>query len=788
MKRLLLLAMLVFQELLPLIINAQQNFQTAVVGRDVVAEVPWRMKKTNRQGNLNGIPIHIFIQDANLFECNANVIYISIYLKNADDASFGSPVVFDTYSDSAFYSLFSSKSQTDADWDIQSFDAGLPVKDSNNTIQFTSDYSVLDDTYYVNVNRRFWYFTITIPPEKLAGLDDAIDIEVYFSLDWETDDIQYFRVFRYDDNLPKLSGWYRGDPHYHTVYTNNSAEFGLPLSSTKEIAKAVGLDWVSSTNHSCDYDNYGLDMKENWNRETSEIQSLNSQDTSMIFIHGMEASVNNSAGQTIHMLSYPNPASPYAIPYLGDGNGDTTPTSISINDLLDSLTKYGGFSYAAHPFAGQDKLSSLINGGVWNVSDADFLANGAAITGHDVVICNDLSNASDVFSPNSNEVFKDRLKGGQIWNYRNALKTTDQKWNPWNDTYDSGITPFAAYDTTDTYYHYNRFLQNIEVAKFLNIKALRRKNADETLQNYRFYFSSGSDAHGDFNFSNTNFVYGFTLDISDAAIGKPSVLVYCPSGMGSEGGNILSALKKGRAIMSDGPVISEGLDINNDQNDEYICGDEFIPDEFQYLDSRIHLQIANTPEFGVIQKCKIIFGSQNGEHEFLVNVPSSAQSFGECFSLDSLISLMEQYDTILDLEYFYVRSELHTHRNYGPQSAIYCDTAQDFHSYTNPIWIKKPAVFVDGNESENNIAVHCFPNPFSNELNVFFEAAQSENVECVVTDITGRIVVTAISLNSSKGENLLKMDTENLSAGIYMLHLFIGSMQQNIKVVKLDRH
>jgi len=776
--------------LIPGFIQAQQSFsrtrQTGVIGRDVVADAPWRMKKTDAAGNLNGIPVHIFIKDGDAFQCNADLIYLSIYLKNATDTSFGNPIVFNTYSDSAFSSLFSAKSVTDAALDIQPFDASLPVKDSVNTIQFTSDYSWTDATDYVNVNHQFWYFTFTIPPEKLVGLSDIIDIKVYFSLDWETDDILYLRVFRNNEDLPKLPGWQRGDAHYHTMYTNNSAEFGLPLEATKQIAKAVGLDWISSTNHSCDYDNYGTSMQSNWSREDSEIQSLNARDSSLIFIHGMEASVNNSAGKTIHMLSYPNSASPYAMPYLGDGNGDVTATSVTIDGLLDSLTKYGGFSYAAHPFAGGDKLSSLINGGIWNVNDPGFIANGAQIAGHDVVICNDLSYSSDLFSQNSSQkLYKDKLKGGQIWNYRNAMMTTDQKWNPWNVMYDSGIAAFVPYDSANTYYHYNRFLQGLEVSKFLNKKGLMMKNSNNNLLNYRFFMSAGSDAHGDFNYSNTNFVYGLTLDISDAVIGMPSTVVYCPSGKGNAGGNVLSSLENGHVVFSDGPLVSLGLSTDGiDNTNEYIVGDEVLPNGWDYLQAKLRIDLATTSEFGNFNQCQIIIGTSHGEYPLTLTIDTTLHNETLSYNLDSLISQITN-DSILDNEYFYVRAELSCIKYYGLESVLRKKAKEIFHCFTNPIWIRKPIIFVSTNDifqDKNNLTV--YPNPFNHFIGITGNLSEEASMNISVFNMLGQRLSNKSYDNFQVGEFTISYNTDFLEPGLYMIEINAGSGRQWFRAVK----
>ena len=767
--------------------QTQKVSETQTVGRDVVADAPWRMKKIDGNGKLNGIPIHLFIKDANLTQCNADLISLNIYLKNATDLVFGSPITFNAYSDSTFLSLFSSKSVTDAPLDIQSFDASKPVKDPNYTIQFTSDYSyILGD--YTNVSHQFWYFTITIPPDKLVGLSDIVDIEVEFSLGYETDDLQYLRVFRGDNSFPKLTDWYRGDTHYHSFYTNNSAEFGLPLDATKQVAKAVGLDWLITTNHSCDYDNYGTSMQSNWNRETGEIHSLNDADSSLILIHGMEASVNNSAGETVHMLSYPSSASPYSIPYIGDGGGDgiTTPSSVTIDDLLDSLTKYGGFSYAAHPFAGGDKLSAIINGGIWNLNDPSFLANGAQMPGHDVVICNDPSYVSDVYSPNSGqELFKNKLKGGEIWNYRNAMETTDQKWNPWNDTYSSNITAFAPYDsTTSTYYHFNRFLQGLEVAKFFNVKGLKLKNSNNNLQNYKFFMSAGSDAHGDFNYSNTNFVYGFTADISDAAMGKPSTLVYCPKGVGNAGTNVLSALENGHTLFSDGPLISIGISTDGNSNDiKYIIGDEALPGTTEYSNAKLKIDLASTSEFGKFQKIKFILGTQNGEHTLLLPVDSSTYNHTYIFNLDSLVQHTLAGDSINDNEYFYIRAELTTIR-YNLLNLVYRRSSENFNGFTNPIWIKKPQSVVTSIDNKiNNNSCKAYPNPFENSINIHLEDIDNSSVKADLYNVLGSLIQTK-DFGNTKNSGDYYLDTKNLPNGIYLLKVSTENKIFNFKLYK----
>ncbi|MEI6851565.1 MAG: hypothetical protein WCL06_01935 [Bacteroidota bacterium] len=433
--------------------DMHKHKQVAQVGSEIYADAAWRLLKDDSIGNPNSVAVHFFIHDADGLGNNVQLVSLNVFIKNATSSSFGNSIKFDTYSDNDFLNLFTAKSQTDAVLDKQSFDQSLPVKSSDKTIVFTSNNCSWPYTCtYTNISHRLWYFTLNIPADKLAGFEDIIDIKVDFEINWQSDKSAMCRVFRSNSNLPNLNGWYRGDTHFHTSYTDNSVEMGLSLAASKEAAKAIGLDWTTTSDHSCDFDNYGSSMQDNWQRLGNEIATLNQSDSSFIFIRGMEVSLNNSDNKVVHMLAYPSDSLPFSMPYLGDGGGDLSSTSVTIDDALATIQQYGGFAYAAHPFAAQDKLTSLMNGGIWNVGDTAFLANNTSIPGHDVVICNDPALLSDIYSSNqSQNLFKLPLKGGQIWNDRNSLATTDDILNPWNlicthryFKFQMALQPFAA--------------------------------------------------------------------------------------------------------------------------------------------------------------------------------------------------------------------------------------------------------------------------------------------------------------------------------------------------------
>ena len=89
---------------------------------------------------------------------------------------------------------------------------------------------------------------------------------------------------------------------------------------------------------------------------------------------------------------------------------------------------------------------------------------------------------------------------------------------------------------------------------------------------------------------------GLTADINEAAIGKPTMLVYCPQGMGSDGRNVLSAMESGNILISDGPLVSIGISTDEvDSTSEFIPGQEALLDSSHYFQSELLVDLVTTP-------------------------------------------------------------------------------------------------------------------------------------------------------------------------------------------------
>lgn len=747
--------------------------QVNTLASEFYADAPWRMKKLDASGNIVGIPIHFFLHDADLVPYDLKIDNIDIQLKNSTDSNFGPILHFDMLSQATFQSYFSNGSTTDTDLDIQAFDLNSFETSTTSTIDFTIDSDFWDD--FETVTKKYWYFDFTIPPYELVGYNNEIDIKITieYANTLISDDVIGLRVFRAEDNLPKLDNYYRGDTHLHSMYTQNDAEIGLPLAATKKACQLTGIDWVITTDHTSDYDNYGSSIQNNWDRLKDEVIVLNAEDSSLLFIPGQEVALNNNINNLVHMLAYPNPENIFAMPFIGDGNGDIFATSVSVNSALSSIQSYEGFAYLAHPFATGDKLPDIpVNGGIWNLGHPDFPINGGTfpIDGGNL-ICNDITIGSDVLSTDPNKVTKDGLVAGQIWNTRYNLISTGDELDPWNVT--NSTSAFAQMDTTSEEFHFRRFRQGQEVINFINKLGLQQKNQNNAMSNWKFYYAAGTDAHGSFNFSNTDDFAGLGK-ITNNAVGKLYTVAYSEGGMGLNGVEVLHALQSGQTIISDGPLLGIGISTNgaDDQNELTIGGDVWL-DPWSYSVSYINFDYAITNEFGKIQDIDLFVGTENGEYHYTIDFTDSTTNSSLQLKLDDVLTDIFGIGNVPEDQYMYIRAELKSEIQYS--SSDKRNTTFDiFHALTNPIWFSKWST-LNVNEVLN-AGVSIYPNPTNDKITVSTSTSDYQTIR--LFDQTGKVLLqlpfngnsTIVELGSfAKGIYYIQLQGTMASSGVYKI-------------------
>ena len=705
--------------------------QANTLGSDICADAPFRVQKFDSDMNLNAIPLHFYIHESECLGCGNELTDIKVRIKDASSASFGHLITLNTLPDSVVESLIIHRSPDDASFGMQAFDSSGCEVSAQATLVFKADESIFG-TQYVDIGRRYWYFTLLIPGSELSAFEDVVDIEVCFSLNLYPDEYRYLRVFRSPHPLPGLPGWYRGDTHYHTLFTQNSAEYGLPLAASRLAAWSAGIQWITATDHSTDFDNYGQGMTANWERLGDEVAALNAGDSNFVIIRALEASLNNSEGKILHGLLYPSPSDPFGLRYFLDGGGDLSGTAWDTDKVLDSLNAGQGFMYAAHPFATEDLLGAVVNGKGWNIGDSLFPVNGESFPCGGTVAVNDPGLPSDIFSMQSHEVIKPGLTGGQIWNVRNTLSTSDEPDNPWNALQSGSVTAFSPLDTASGSYHLTRRNQNMDVVDFITAKGLQRKNTDPNALGWKFYIAAGTDAHGSFNYSNTDLTMGIYGAVNDNASGKLFSFAYCPQGMGENGEHVLSALKNGRVVLSDGPLLVAGISTNGaDADAEILSGADTVlsysgVSRFTWV---THAQ--TTPDFGDIATIRLTGITADTICHWFMPAVNGIQYHNMKELLDSL------FGQIPVNEYFALRMELGTFKEYGSGWMVYGKTRDHFSCITNPVWIRVDAPDgISANEQMREAVI--VPNPAASVFSVRNAGRQISGV--LVRNLNGTLV------------------------------------------------
>ena len=186
-----------------------------------------------------------------------------------------------------------------------------------------------------------------------------------------------FRVLA--SELPMAPGYVSGEMHCHTHYSADHVEHGATPEVMQQAAKAVGLDFVSFTDHAYDFayttEDYTREAESPIPRFDSlreEVRVLNEKGDSPLLIAGEEISAGNSKGENVHMTAL---GPECYLPGLGDcGRNwlENRPT-FRIPKLLQ-MTK--AHCFAAHPMQPMGLLEKFIfRRGYWSHQDLNLDAD-----------------------------------------------------------------------------------------------------------------------------------------------------------------------------------------------------------------------------------------------------------------------------------------------------------------------------------------------------------------------------------------------------------------------------
>ncbi|MBU0761265.1 MAG: CehA/McbA family metallohydrolase, partial [Nanoarchaeota archaeon] len=200
----------------------------------------------------------------------------------------------------------------------------------------TSGYD--DDGDWYNLNGENY---IHIVFEENDVWDDCLDMDQHFHIITEVD----------DNELPKIDNWHCGDTHYHSSYTDTSFEFGAPLDATTKSLKALGLEWVTVTDHSNSFGGH-IGDEFSWENFKADCNGYNE------CLVGTEINCNYGwHGSGNHLLAYDYSE------FIDDKFDWYIPgfDNPSCFEMISEIDSQGGFTYPAHPESVMDPWDLLLD-------------------------------------------------------------------------------------------------------------------------------------------------------------------------------------------------------------------------------------------------------------------------------------------------------------------------------------------------------------------------------------------------------------------------------------------
>jgi hypothetical protein len=386
--------------------------------------------------------------------------------------------------------------------------------------------------------------------------------------------------------------WFYGDTHYHSIYTNDIKEIGNPIPETSTAAKAIGLDWLVITDHSCDLDDVDPDVSplRRWDRLKTELTSPEISNEKFRCIQGEEITLVSGGENYVHMLAFGGMENMVEGAFLPDEGGFMTEVfHESIKKLLQKVARTGGYS---------DKETQRLFGKVHSFEDVlTMLPKQALIFA---------ARPFQIAQPpppgiwTTENLYHPRLTGFEFWNGRSRSSTQ------------LTINPFACSSWQNPEEQVKR--DQARIKKLIDWSeskwdlALRRGLAGwadtDELPSLRPVFLAGTDAHGSFNYSvGLSWDYRSRLIVDDNALGKVRTVIYTLSpftdAVPTEE-EILATIRKGSCVVTDGPIIEFSI-----ENDGNIAHMGEVLDIAGSKDITINVQAFTTPEFGSVEQVEL---------------------------------------------------------------------------------------------------------------------------------------------------------------------------------------
>jgi len=119
--------------------------------------------------------------------------------------------------------------------------------------------------------------------------------------------------------------------------------------------------------------------------------------------------------------------------------------------------------------------------------------------------------------------------------------------------------------------------------------------------------------------------------------------------------------------------------------------------------------------------------------------------------------------------------------NYYIEISLNCNGNKAVQSWGNVVTIDNSIMNINTVEKINKISL--YPNPVKETATINYSVTENANVTVSIYDYTGK-TINVISVNSYKGNNTIKINTNNLKQGVYFAKITLNNTVKTIKFVK----
>jgi hypothetical protein len=623
------------------------RLQANTVAMDVLADAPYCLRK-KRDGTFPDLPVLVMIKDVP--DGGITIKNVELRCRKAGTTPFPAGMVRNLQD--------------------------LPLEKKLTPLVAPSD-SGLGETpwffiLYIDANSLYRASSTFLSPASVSGYSTVgiLEFDVKISYEgrlWINYSTTTVLRTMFLEELPRLDDWYYGDTHYHSIYTDNPAEFGGPLLATSEMARVVGLEWLFLTDHSWDFTReknlHTLQPEDKWTKFLEWVPKIVAQQTSdaPLIIPAEEITIRTIMGDAPDAGGEPQP-------------NFSLPNGLALH-MLSFESGPDGLVQDAY-FVGEFSLSATLE--KLRAATTSSQAKPLIFPAHPV------SSGYPWDKDECTRVKKSPFFGGlQVFNERIALE---------RDIFASDLSNYDLSPENCTPKDPHEELRRGLVLwrdEFL-LPAVKEYSREKKVI-IPCAIIGGSDAHMDFNFAlRPNPIY-VNLKFTDNAFGKVRTLAYIPGFKTAftyaERKNLLvTALRLGRCVVTDGPVVIPTLVVTHQDGSENrltcgLCEEKekrfYTVQEGDRFSLEYALQI---PGESLGQKAELrLFMPQNtGEAECCVHTTLDTTQIGGkviqgSIPLDDTVQNARSY-----LKALYFRIECTSIGENGRNIGYCC---------TNPIWI-----------------------------------------------------------------------------------------------------